>query len=678
MTTEVQLSRTQQLWLVFAVLAACAPIWFYLPWWAPVFGLLGIAWRVLLLFKGIARPSKLVMAGLSLALFVSVVATYMPPIGVEPMSAILTAGAGLKYLELDRRRSSLLLIYLCYFIAGIQLIFTQSVGMFAVTLTACLIILSAQNVILQDSQRHYSWRTFSWQPLRFAAKIMLVSIPLTLLIFIIAPRIPSFWVVPIQQGSAQTGISERMDPGSVAALGQSSAIAFRVDFEGDEIPPHSQLYWRGLIMSEFDGRSWAVRGERRFIRDGEPIIWPERQSDVSWLDQIERRGEEWRYDIYMEPSYRRYLFSLGAPYTEQRNIGLARDMTMVYQQPVAQQIKYQVTSYLNYRLQPERLDQEQEAINLYLPPGVNPRAITMVEQWREQGLSTDELIGQLMQFFVDNFAYTLEPPTYPGANSIDAFLFDGQLGFCEHFASATAMILRAAGVPARIVGGYQGGELNPFEDYLIVRQYDAHAWVEYWQEGRGWVAIDPTAAVARARIDQGFQDYFSESASLSSRFSLSSLRNLPFANWLRLQADSLNYLWVRWVVSYDSENQLNIFSRLLGNYSPARLGGFLALCFGLVIFGWWIAERWQNRPRALRRSALVLRRFRDTLAKAGVPFEPGTTIRQMVHRAVTRFPQHQDELQQVGMQLETLYYADEGDPENLSQKISELRLKPAG
>lgn len=675
MTTDIQLSRTQQLWLVLAVVAACGPIWFYLPWWAPIFGLLGIAWRVLLLFKGIARPSKLVMAGLSLTLLVSVLATYIPPIGVEPMSAILTAGAGLKYLELDRKRSSLLLIYLCYFIAGIQLIFTQSVGMFAVTLLSCLIILAAQNVILQDSRQHYSWRTLSWQPLRFAVRIMLVSVPLTLLIFIVAPRIPSFWVVPIQQGSTQTGISERMDPGSVAALGQSSAIAFRVDFGSEEIPPHSQLYWRGLIMSDFDGRSWAVRGERRFIRDGEPIIWPERQSEAGWLDQIERRGQEWNYDIYMEPSYRRYLFSLGAPYTEQRNIGLARDLTMVYQQPVAQQIKYQVTSHLDYRLQPERLDQEQQAINLYVPAEANPRALAMVEEWRSRGLSTSEMLGELMQFFTNSFAYTLEPPTYPGSDSIDAFLFDGQLGFCEHFASATAMILRAAGVPARIVGGYQGGEVNPFENYLIVRQYDAHAWVEYWQEGRGWVSIDPTAAVARVRIDQGFQNYFSESASLGSRFSLDSLRNLPLANWLRLQADSLNYLWVRWVVSYDSENQFDLFSRLLGNYSPARLGGFLALFFGLAIFGWWLVERWLNRPKALGRSAVILRRFRDILTKAGVPNEAGTTLRQLVQNAGARYPQHQKELLDLGQQLEKLYYGDWGDAEQLSKRISELRLK---
>lgn len=675
MTTEVQLSRTQQVWLVTAVLAACGPVWFFLPWWAPVLGLLGIFWRIGLLYKGIARPGKAVMMVLALTLLFSVLATYIPPIGVEPMSAILTAGAGLKYLELDRKKGSLLLIYLCYFIAAIQLIFTQSVGMFAITLIACLITLAAQHVIQQDSRLHYSWRTLSWQPVRFSAKIMLASVPLTLLIFLVAPRIPSFWVVPIQQGSAQTGISDRMDPGSVAALGQSSEIAFRVDFAGDEVPPQAQLYWRGLVMSDFDGRTWSVRDERRFTRDGEPVIWPERQTSGGWLDQIERLGEEWNYDVYLEPSYRRYLFTLGAPFTRQRDIGLARDMTMMYQRPVTQRFKYQVTSHLNYRLQPQRLDIAQAAINLSLPQQANPRTIAMVQAWRDEGLTVNEILGRLMNFFATSFAYTLEPPTYPGSDSIDTFLFEGQLGFCEHFASATAMILRAAGVPARVIGGYQGGEINPYENYLIVRQYDAHAWVEYWQEGRGWVAIDPTAAVARARIDQGFQDFFSEAASLASRFSLDSLRNLPLANWLRLQADSLNYLWVRWVVSYDSQNQFDLFTRLLGNYSPARLGGALALFFALGMFVWWAIGRWRGRPKLRGPSASVMRRFRGLLVRAGVPVEPGATLRRLAAVAAEKYPEHRIELQEVCQQIEAFCYGERGDSTKIEERLSQLKLE---
>lgn len=675
MSAEVQLSRTQQVWLVLAVLAACGPVWVFLPWWAAVFGLLGVFWRVALLFKGIARPGKPVMVGLALTLLFSVLATYIPPIGVEPMSAILTAGAGLKYLELDRSRGSLLLIYLCYFIAAIQLIFTQSVGMFLVTLGACLVIMSAQHVIQQDVRQHYSWRTLSWQPLKFAAKIMLVSIPLTLLIFVVAPRIPSFWVVPIQQGAAQTGISERMDPGSVAALGQSSEIAFRVDFAGDEVPRQAQLYWRGLVLSEFDGRTWAVRDERRFMQDGEPIIWPERQQTGGWLDQIERRGDEWNYDVYLEPSYRRYLFTLGAPFTQQRDVGLARDMTMTYQRPVTQRFKYQVTSHLNYRLQPERLDMSQAAFNLYLPPQANPRSVAMAQNWREQGLTVDEILARLMEFFVANFAYTLEPPTYPGRDSIDTFMFDGQLGFCEHFASATAMILRAAGVPARVIGGYQGGEINPYENYLIVRQYDAHAWVEYWQEGRGWVAIDPTAAVAQARIDQGFQDYFSQSTSLANRFSLDSLRNLPFANWLRLQADSLNYLWVRWVVSYDTQNQFDLFTRLLGNYSPARLGGALAAGFAAVLFFWWAVGRWRSASRHRGRSTKLLSRFRSVLIKAGVPVNTGATVRQLVAAAAKKYPDQKSALHEIGAEIEAICYGERGEWAKAEDQIARLKLR---
>jgi hypothetical protein len=361
----------------------------------------------------------------------------------------------------------------------------------------------------------------------------------------------------------------------------------------------------------------------------------------------------------MEPSYQQYLFSLGAPQTEDRWVGKARDQTLLYFQPVSQRIRYAVASHLDYRLQPERLSADQLERNLYVPDNANPQARQMVRDWQAEGLQTREILGRVLQMYRDNFTYT----------------FEGQSGFCEHFASATAMILRAAGVPARVVGGYQGGELNPYENYLVIRQYDAHAWVEYWQEGRGWVSVDPTAAVAAGRIDRGFQDYFDYLLNgQGNLFSLNNLRNTPLLTWVRLQFDSVNYLWVRWIVSYDSGDQIDLFSGILGGYSPSRIAIFLSFLFVAPLAIWWAYTKYVMPARLLSRRSKMLIELRSKLERAGVQVSPATTLDQIAAQAVERLPGQAVDLRMLLHRIQLLLYSEQGSMAEIERDVRLLQL----
>ncbi len=256
--SELQISRVQRIWLMSALLFACAPIWYFLPIWAPIWapigGLVAVGWRAYLMHKGRGQPSPRVMVVLALLLALGFIAQYGFTPGVEPMSSILTVASCLYFLEMSRQRQSHLLIYLCLFMGALQPIFAQNMGSFLLSITGFTVILTAQSMLLRDTDQQFSLFNFSLEPLRQILRLIAVSIPLTIIIFVLAPRLPAFSVLPVQIDQATAGISDFMDPGSISSLSNSNEVAFRVEFEG-EVPAPRDLYWRGLIFSEFDGRA---------------------------------------------------------------------------------------------------------------------------------------------------------------------------------------------------------------------------------------------------------------------------------------------------------------------------------------------------------------------------------------------------------------------------------------
>jgi hypothetical protein len=411
------------------------------------------------------------------------------------------------------------------------------------------------------------------------------------------------------------------------------------------------------------------------MRGHTAVIWPERPPALDWRAEIERRGDPIRYRVYMEPSDRHWLFTLPAAQSASARptIGLVRTNLLVHRTPITQPISFDVETWPSYRHQAVGLSPEVSRENLAYPRGANPRTEGLVEGWLQSG-TQDEIPGRILAWFNQAFTYTLEPPLYPGA-AVDQFLFDGQRGFCEHFASAAALMLRIAGIPARIVAGYQGGEVHPGQGYLMVHQYNAHAWVEFWWPGRGWVQLDPTAAVAPERIELGFQDFFADSgARFANPLALENWRDIAALNWLRLQLDGINYRWLSWVLGYDSDQQFAFLEGLLGRVSPLRLALFVV---SLVVLPWLSYLLWAKVLVFSRQTPeqRLLRAYLQFARDQGVAVTPATTLRHVRAALIERRPDLADSIGDLSNRLEQQFYGDGAGDSGTAEALRRLRRR---
>jgi len=670
---NLPLSRIQQMWLMLALIVVCLPIWFYLPIWVAGLCILAIGWRAHMLWKGSAQPSLKITAAIAIAAFTIDFIQYRPPIGLEPMGALLLICCSLKFLEMRRIREARLVLFLCYFIASIQLIFEQAIGYFVISVFGFLVTMTAQNMAERDPWQQYSLRSFSLFPLKSIGWIALVSIPLTLVIFVFAPRLPSFWNIPVPQDQAKTGVSDTMSAGSIGELTRSGKLAFRVSFEG-EIPSKSELYWRALVFSDFDGQSWNNGENFSIMRDGGRTYWPGTQyTNTNWRSEIDYKGKPLVYDVYQEPSGQPWLFSITAPTSFEKGIGLTKGLRLVSRAPVTQRIKYRVTSYPDYGMTDAILNSLDQERNLRLPVDFNPRTRSLAQSWAdEENLSPEQMVQRLFILFNQEHTYTLEPGVY-GTDSIDEFLFDRKRGFCEHFAQTTVFLLRAAGVPARIVTGYQGGEIHPDGNYLLVHQYDAHAWAEYWVDGRGWIQADPTAAVSPARIEFGAREFLDEEPDFLADevFSLDRLQGVELFNWLRLRMDSINYLWISWVLGYDNDKQVDFLQGLFGKLSYRNILIYSAVVFVLFIAGIYLFLYLQSPQRKRPKAQKHFDEFRVRLAKSGLDVKPGYTPNKLAEIFEEAGMQQQDKVKYLATLFERHFYTGIDEEPNIKQALKD-------
>jgi transglutaminase-like putative cysteine protease len=445
-------------------------------------------------------------------------------------------------------------------------------------------------------------QTTTAMPVREAAwltgKMFLQSLPLAILLFLLFPRLPGqFWAVVPARGEAMTGLSDEMSPGDVSDLSISGALAFRARFYG-AMPPPAQRYWRGPVLHDFDGRTW-------------------RQPRTPFLQQgVTARGPTYEYDVMLEPHQRRWIFALDVPTGwPTRDAMRAPDLELWADQPIATLSSYRLQSATNYTVS-GRLPHAMRAADLRLPAGRNQRSVALAHEMRAQAGSDEAFIAAVLaKFRNEKYFYTLEPPRLQ-LDSIDDFLFNTRRGFCEHFASAFTMLARAAGIPARVVTGYQGGEYNPISGYLRILQSDAHAWSEVWLEGRGWVRVDPTAAVAPDRIERGIEAALAEGGeSLPGSY----LRQSALLTRLQLAWDAANTFWNNQVVAFGEAQQRWLLDRLnLGDGSWQQLG--IALVLGLIAFFGAMSAYlgWRFRPRAKDPLAQIYDQLCRKLAKHGL------------------------------------------------------------
>ena len=545
-------------WLIAAVLVASTPHFpFVSPWIVAL--ILGITtWRLFAEQRRWSLPSGWLRIPLTLIGFIAVVWTYRRISGVEAGTALLLAMVGLKLLEIRAKRDQAIVALICFFLLFAAFLREQAIWSVGILLLGMTFTICA----LRQASIH--GRAFPpRRTLMHAVTLMAQAIPLMLLLFFLFPRVPGpFWALPAGGGSGITGLSTTVSPGDISSLSRSDAVAFRVRFDST-VPEPRDRYWRGPVMSYFNGRSWSWRD--RGLRPMAGINTQENAAAV-------------HYELTLEPHGRRWLLALetAAQWDAPRGY-LAGGYQLMNQSPIRQRIAYRAASILGGI---NRIDEQAQYLqaNTNLPPASNPHSVAMARRLRSAAADDRAYLMELLRMFRrEPFFYTLSPQAL-GDNPVDQFLFDTREGFCEHYASAFAVLARAAGIPARLVTGYQGAERNPLANYWIVRQSNAHAWTEVWLDD-AWVRFDPTAAVAPERIEYSLE----EALPAGERNIIRGLRGNPLVNRLVLSWDAANAAWNQWVLGFGPEVQRSLLQKL-GLTKPSWSDLIAAMMAGCAVF----------------------------------------------------------------------------------------------
>jgi transglutaminase-like putative cysteine protease len=594
-------------WTLAALLVSIAPHVPYLPPWITGAFLACAGWRYHIERKRRALPSAWLRAALALGCFLGVLGAYSSISGVGPGSALLTIMAALKLLETRRRRDQFVLLFLSIFLVMSSLLREQYLWSLPYMLLSVLVIMTAW-LRMPAGEKQPARRSFVT-----GARLLAYAAPLAIVMWLFFPRISTpFWAVPIDTSRASTGLSETMSPGDISSLSMSGAVAFRVSFDSG-VPAPRDRYWRGLVLTGFNGRTWSSRepGISRYARD-----------------EIEPRGGRVDYEVTLEPTRQQWLFTLDMP-TEW---SLGREAFMGPQQqlaratPIDQRMVYNVRSFTDYRVGRE-LPSTYRRWYAELPEDSNPATAQLAQRMRTAAGSDRAYVDAVLAMLREEaFYYTLEPPPL-GKDPVDRFLFETRRGFCEHYASAFAVLMRSVGIPARIVLGYQGGEINPLGGHLTVRQSDAHAWTEVWLDDAGWVRVDPTAAVAPERVEISAGDAAFEAVAEGWGFSASS----RLARQFTMAWDALNARWNEWILGYGPDTQ-NAFMKWLGMHEPTWRKMLLALVTLVVglIMAISLLLMFRYSPPEKDEAAQLYARF---VARTGLEPRTGETARAFAHRA---------------------------------------------
>ena len=552
------LSAREVLWVSVVLMLALAPHMARFPLILDCGFLSACLWRYLGAQGRLPLPDRehrvlwVLKQLVAIAAFVTIYIAYRGKLGRDAGVELLAALLGLKLLEMRSPRDYYIVTFLCYFLVVTNFFYSQTIP---TALYMLGVVVGATTVLIQ-----YNTPLAYRKPgamLRQSAAMTAQAVPLMLLAFLLFPRLPGpLWGLPQDAFDAVTGLSETMSIGEITRLGMSNEIAFRVQFHGPE-PRARARYWRGPVLWHSDGRTWQASS----FADGPPTV--------------EHQGQRYFYTVTMEPHRKRWLLGLDVVTGKERGVIQTADYALKTLQPVRKRMRYELDSAVEYRML--GLSETERAAALNIPRGQHPRARALAEQWRTQAGSADQIIERSLSYYrTEKFVYSLTPPPLPG-DAVDDFLFTSHEGFCEHFASSFVILMRAAGIPARVVTGYQGGEYNEVGEYMVIRQRDAHAWAEVYLEARGWLRIDPTAAVAPTRVSLGITDANLRGA-LSAGFARTGLGG-RFWTRVRDSFDAVTYGWNQWVLGYTSQQQRNLFEQF----------GFKNIDYGALIIGLTLA-----------------------------------------------------------------------------------------
>jgi len=659
---EYQIPRKALFYLILSLSFVSLPHLERAPLVLPCIWALACFWQFKIYKQQWQQPHWPIKFALVLIAFSAVIFQYKGFANLQAVTQTLIIGLLLKLLEMKQLRDVLIMVYLAYFAVVTQLLFSQSIFTALYVIMALLLVTACLVSLYQDDAE-----VKRAQAIQVAMKMMSLSIPLMLVAFIVFPRIPPLWSVPSLSKASKTGISNRMSPGLINQLFESNELSFRVVFdEPTQAPPSSQMYWRAVVMDYYDGETWSPSDsdwpiafahedtgdtivDNGLVKPGEEDGQEQNQEQEQQqqdplsesLDQTTKL-EPLHYTITQEASNQPYLLHLD--HLLNSSVGQFYSNRLLKRQHVIdERIQYQLSSDLGRsRLSTQGLQDFLYKTNTQLPSGFNPQTLAFAQSFRQNFESDEAYIAALLKKIHREEYYYTHKPEALGKHRVDDFLFKSREGYCEHFSQAFVVLLRAVGIPARIVAGYQGGELNPYENYWMVREKDAHAWVEVWLEGKGWQRYDPTFAVAFERIlvdgESILEDAVNAAQSNARNMSLAHEQGV-IATWtksLQLKMDQLNFYWQQKVLNFKAEQQKILLTKLLGQVDYLRIALFILLVFVLVAAAFFMFSFFMNRSE----KAVVSAEYRLYLALAkkltryGIVFKPAEGPQDYFERIV--------------------------------------------
>lgn len=595
--------------LVWTALALVGSVLLHIdraPLWGSSIALCLVAWRIIASMRSIRLPGKIPRVLLAFVLVGGVFVRFHTLNGLAAGILLLTLMSAVKLLETHAPRDQYIVVGGSLFLLLAACLERQNLSRTPFYLLQAWACCGTLAIIAYSPKKNAASAPSGATPggfghlaaLLLAGRALLYSLPLALVLFLLFPRVQgAFWAIPRSE-DAETGLSDTMSPGSISQLTSSYEIAFRAKFTGTP-PPARERYWRGPVLHHFDGYTWS-RGEGSAYRP----------------ESLEYLGPAYRYHITLEPSQQRWWFSLDTVQTApDRRVSLAYDYELMANDPVTEPTSYDAVSHTATR-SPEPLSRLARQIEIRLPPRRNLRSVQLAREMRSRAASDGAVVAEVLEFLrTGGFVYSLTPPLLD-YDSVDDFLFHTRSGFCGHYASAFVTLMRAAGVPARVVTGYLGGEWNPIGGYFIIRQSDAHSWAEVWLEGRGWTRVDPTAVVEPDRLTRGMLDLLPAAGSTEARLMRSSqaLTNL-LHRW-----DAVNAWWNDRVLKFDYRSQIKLLG-WLGIHAPGPVMLGWAFVATLLLWMGWIARQIGRGPARGRADQLAraYERLCRKLGKVGLP-----------------------------------------------------------
>lgn len=626
----------------FCFLFSIAAHFVNLPLWVSGFVIVALAWRCLQNLGYVKAINNWFLIPMVVFGGIGVFAEYWTIVGRDAGLALLTVMTSFKILESRTHRDLLILIFLCYFLIATHFLFSQSIFT-AVLMLITLVVITSTLITLNQRSDQVTVR----QRLQTSARLVALSIPVMLILFVLVPRIPGpLWGITNEQRGGVTGLSEHMSPGDISNLIRSNDVAFRVDFEGI-VPPQNQLYWRGPVMARFNGRRWSQARRQR----------------ISQL-QMSTFEPATKYTVTLEANGAYWLLALDIPTKLVSNSFMTADYQLTSTKVINDLRRYTMESRLSFQVgfdeDPEYLD-----LTLQYPQDSNPRTIEFGQRLASQYKNKNDIVDHVLKMFREqDYTYTLQPPILRG-DVVDQFLFESRRGFCEHFAGSFALLMRAAGIPSRVVTGYQGGEYNNVGKYLIVRQSDAHAWTEVWLKDRGWVRIDPTAAVSPLRIERGIDDALSD-----ERASFRIQNKNPLFGNLLYSWDNLQHSWNDWVINYDDQKQRRFLRKLdLGIENAGDMIIALVVLLASVSGLFWLISWYRERPARPEQYEILFRRFIKKMSRLGYQKKNSEDARQFLQRIV---PAETTQNQQITQFVELYNRIKYGGVNNSAEQIKVL------